>query len=71
VIITSRGAARHAVLIGESYLNELESAAKRLRDMEAGQGVPAGSFKLVGSGRVTARPIARVVAKNHHCYSRR
>ena len=54
VIITSRGAAGHAVLVGESYLNELESAAKRLRDMEAGQGIPADSFKLVGSGRVVA-----------------
>ena len=63
VIITSRGAAGHAVLIGESYLNELESAAKRLRDIEAGQGVPAGSFKLVGSGRVTAGaddPVAQI-----------
>jgi prevent-host-death family protein len=30
VIITSRGAASHAVLVGESYLNELEAAARRL-----------------------------------------
>ena len=42
------------MLVGESYLNELESAAKRLHDIEAGHGVPADSFKLVGSGRVTA-----------------
>jgi prevent-host-death family protein len=54
VVITSRGSAGHAVLVGESYLNELESAARRLRDIEAGHGVPADSFKLVGSGRVTA-----------------
>jgi prevent-host-death family protein len=54
VIITSRGAANHAVLVGESYLNELESAAKRLRDLEAGHGMPADGFRLVGSGRITA-----------------
>lgn len=54
VIITSRGATGHAVLVGESYLNELESAAKRLHDIEASQGVPADSFRLVGSGRITA-----------------
>ena len=54
VTIASRGAAGHAVLVGESYLNELEAAAKRLRDIEASHGVPADSFKLVGSGRVTA-----------------
>jgi prevent-host-death family protein len=63
VIITSRGAAGHAVLVGESYLKELESAAKRLRDIEAGHGVPADSFKLVGSGRITAGvedPVAEI-----------
>ena len=63
VIITSRGAASHAVLVGESYLNELESAAKRLRDIEAGHGLPADSFKLVGSGRITADiedPVAQI-----------
>jgi PHD/YefM family antitoxin component YafN of YafNO toxin-antitoxin module len=62
VIITSRGAASHAVLVGESYLNELESAAKRLRDIEA-HGLPADSFKLVGSGRITAGvedPVAQI-----------
>jgi hypothetical protein len=63
VIISSRGAAGHAVLVGEAYLNELESAAKRLRDIEAGRGVPADSFKLVGSGRIAAGvedPIAQI-----------
>ena len=54
VIITSRGAASHAVLVGEAYLNELESAAKRLHEIEAGHGPPADGFKLVGSGRITA-----------------
>ena len=63
VIITSRGAASHAVLVGESYLNELESAAKRLHDIEAGHGLPGDSFKLVGSGRITAGvadPVAQI-----------
>ena len=54
VIITSRGAAGRAVLVGESYLKKLKSAAKRLRDIEAGHGGPADCFKLVGSGRVAA-----------------
>lgn len=63
VIISSRGTAAHAVLVAESYLNELESAAKRLRDIEAGHGLPADSFKLVGSGRVVAGiedPVTRI-----------
>jgi PHD/YefM family antitoxin component YafN of YafNO toxin-antitoxin module len=63
VIITSRGAASHAVLVGESYLNELESAAKRLHDIESGHGLPADSFKLVGSGRITVGvgdPVAQI-----------
>jgi prevent-host-death family protein len=63
VIITSRGAANHAVLIGEAYLNALESAAKRLRELEAGQAAPADSFKLVGSGRIAAgveNPLAAI-----------
>jgi PHD/YefM family antitoxin component YafN of YafNO toxin-antitoxin module len=63
VIITSRGAASHAVLVGESYLNELESAAKRLHAIEAGHGLPADSFKLVGSGRITvgvADPVGQI-----------
>jgi prevent-host-death family protein len=63
VIISSRGTAGHAVLVGESYLNELESAAKRLREIEAAHGVPADRFKLVGSGRVVAGvedPVAQI-----------
>ena len=54
VIITSRGAEQHAVLVGESYLNDLEAAAKRLRDIESGKVKPASDFKLVGSLRVAA-----------------
>jgi hypothetical protein len=50
VIITSRSAA-NAMLVAES---SLESVAKRLHDIEAGHGLPAESFKLVGSGRITA-----------------
>jgi PHD/YefM family antitoxin component YafN of YafNO toxin-antitoxin module len=53
IIITSRGNENHAALVGESYLNDLEAAAKRLRDIESGNQGPPG-FKLVGSGRVTA-----------------
>ena len=52
VVITSRGSEHHAVLVGESYLNELEAAAKRLRDIESGKAHPASDFKLIGSGRV-------------------
>jgi PHD/YefM family antitoxin component YafN of YafNO toxin-antitoxin module len=52
VVITSRGSEHHAVLVAESYLNELEAAAKRLRDIESGTAHPASDFKLIGSGRV-------------------
>jgi hypothetical protein len=52
VVITCRGSEHHAVLVGESYLNELEAAAKRLRDIESGTAHPASDFKLIGSGRV-------------------
>jgi len=53
VVITSRGSENHAVLVDESYLNELEAAAKRLRDIESGKAKPASSdFKLIGSGRI-------------------
>jgi hypothetical protein len=52
VVITSRGSEQHAVLVGELYLNELEAAAKRLRDIESGKGHPASDFKLIGSGRM-------------------
>lgn len=53
IVITSRGSENHAVLVGESYLNELEAAAKRLRDIESGNAKPASDFKLMGSGRIT------------------
>jgi len=53
VVITSRGSENHAVLIGESYLNELEAAAKRLRNIESGKANPASAFKLIGSGRIS------------------
>jgi PHD/YefM family antitoxin component YafN of YafNO toxin-antitoxin module len=52
VVITSRGSENHAVLVGESYLNELEAAARRLRDIESGKAKPASDFKLIGSGRI-------------------
>jgi hypothetical protein len=52
VVITCRGSEHHAVLVGESYLNELEAAAKRLRDIESGTAHPASDFKLIGSGRM-------------------
>jgi hypothetical protein len=52
VVIKSRGSENHAVLVGESYLNELEAAAKRLRDLESGKANPASDFKLIGSGRI-------------------
>jgi PHD/YefM family antitoxin component YafN of YafNO toxin-antitoxin module len=50
VVITSRGSESHAVLVGESYFNELEAAAKRLRDIESGKAKPVSDFKLIGSG---------------------
>jgi PHD/YefM family antitoxin component YafN of YafNO toxin-antitoxin module len=52
VVITSRGSENHAVLVGESYLNELEAAARRLRDIQSGKANPASDFKLIGSGRI-------------------
>jgi prevent-host-death family protein len=63
VIITSRGATDHAVLIGEAYLNELELAVKRLHDIEAGLGVATDNFKLVGSGQIASTvedPVAQI-----------
>ena len=40
------------MLVGESYLNELEAAAARLRDIESGRTKPTSQFKLIGSMRV-------------------
>jgi PHD/YefM family antitoxin component YafN of YafNO toxin-antitoxin module len=53
IVITSRGVDNRAVLVGEDYLNELESAAKRLRDIESGKAQPVKDFKLVGSLKFT------------------
>jgi hypothetical protein len=41
------------VLVGASYLNELEAAAKQLRDIESGKAHPAADFNLIGSGRIS------------------
>ena len=63
VIITSRGATSHAVLVGESYLKELELAAKRLHEMETAHGLSADTFKLMGSGQITVGvedPLAQI-----------
>lgn len=50
MIITSRGAAS-AMLVAES---SPKSIAKRPHDIGAGHGLPAETFKLVGSGLITA-----------------
>jgi PHD/YefM family antitoxin component YafN of YafNO toxin-antitoxin module len=66
VIITSRGSADQAVLVGERYLDELESAAKRLRDLQAGRGLSAEDFRLFGSGQIHAQtddPVAAIRAE--------
>ncbi len=63
IVIASRSSEHHAVLVGESYLNELEAAAKRLRDIESGKAKPASQFKLMGSGQVAegvADPLADI-----------
>ena len=60
VVITSRGSENHAVLVGEAYLNELEAAAKRLRDIESGKAKPAVDFKLIGSLRIAAEAADRL-----------
>lgn len=52
VVIANRGNEAHAVLVGESYLNELEAAAKRLRAIESELAKPASEFRLIGSGQV-------------------
>ena len=68
VVITSRGTENHAVLVSEAYLNELEAAAKRLRDIESGKAKPAPDFKLIGSMRIAAGvddPIADIRAEQN------
>jgi PHD/YefM family antitoxin component YafN of YafNO toxin-antitoxin module len=74
VVITSRGSANHAVLVGESYLNELEAAAKRLRDIESGKAKPAPDFKLFGSMRVAPGvddPIADIRAEQNALWEKK
>ncbi len=68
VVIKSRGSENHAVLVGEAYLDELEAAAKRLRDIESGKVKPASDFKLIGSMRISGGvddPIADIRAEQH------
>ena len=67
VIITSRGMAAHAVLVDGAYLEELESAAKRLRDLQSRK-TDTPRFRLIGSLRPGAGddegdPLAAVRAK--------
>jgi hypothetical protein len=55
----------HKVAISPDEIQkaQLESAAKRLRDIEAGHSLRADSFKLVGSGRITMGiedPVAQI-----------
>lgn len=74
VVITSRGSANHAVLVGEAYLNELEAAAKRLRDIESGKAKPASDFKLIGSMRIADGvddPVADVRAEQHALWEKK
>jgi|HubBroStandDraft_4_1064222.scaffolds.fasta_scaffold1533970_2 PHD/YefM family antitoxin component YafN of YafNO toxin-antitoxin module len=54
VVITSRGNDKRAVLVGETYFNKLQSAAKRLQEIESRKAAPTSEFKLVGSGRIAA-----------------
>lgn len=61
VVIASRGSADHAVLIGESYFNELEAAARRLRNIEGDSMASAGTFRIIGSARIMADdPVAEL-----------
>ena len=66
VVIKSRGSENHAVVVSESYLDDLEAAAKRLRDIESGKAKPAPDFKLIGSMRIAEGvddPIADIRAE--------
>jgi PHD/YefM family antitoxin component YafN of YafNO toxin-antitoxin module len=74
VVITSRGNENHAVLVGESYLNELEAAARRLRDIESGKATPASDFKLIGSMRVADGvddPVADIRAEQNALWEKK
>src|ERR1700682_527837 len=74
VVITSSGSENHAVLVGESYLNELEAAAKRLRDIESGKAKSAPDFKLIGSMRIAPGvhdPIADIRAEQNALWEKK
>jgi PHD/YefM family antitoxin component YafN of YafNO toxin-antitoxin module len=74
IFITSRGAVHRAVLVGEDYLSGLESAAKKLRDIESGNATPASDFKLVGSGCIAedvADPVADMRAEQQALWEKK
>ena len=74
IIITSRGSENHAVLVGESYLNELETAAKRLRDIESGKLKPASDFELIGSMQIADAvddPLAEIRAEQNALWKKK
>jgi PHD/YefM family antitoxin component YafN of YafNO toxin-antitoxin module len=74
IVITSRGAANRAVLVGEDYLSGLEVAAKKLRDIESGNAKPASDFKLIGSGRIAERvtdPLAETRAEQQALWEKK
>jgi hypothetical protein len=74
VVITSRGSGNQAVLVGEAYLNELEAAAKRLRDIESGKVKPAPDFELIGSMRIAPGvddPIADIRAEQNELWEKK
>ena len=63
IVITSRGAVKRAVLVGEDYLSGLEGAAKKLHDIESGNAQPARDFRLIGSGHIAkgvSDPLAEI-----------
>ena len=49
VVIRSRGSEANAVLVAEAYFNDLEAAAKRLRDIESGKAKLESDFEMIGS----------------------
>lgn len=74
VVISSRGTANHAVLVAESYLNALESAAKRLRDIDSGKAQSVPEFKLVGTLQIvagTADPLAEMRTESAAAWERK
>jgi prevent-host-death family protein len=74
VIITSRGTQNDAVLVARSHYNELESAAKRLRDIESGKAKPAKDFKLAGSLKIAPGvedPLADIRAEQNKLWEKK